>query len=89
MKRITLVSETILKCRLHGIYRRMLHGDMNRAAHIIKDTLDVLRDAEEFDITPAQRSQFHATFQHMLVDIATHRYTDVHNRLRNTIYAHA
>jgi len=80
------LDAVVVDCRLWGLYDLVLAGNYAKAAISINDILANLTRVEELDFDWKTYNLIYETFAHLKIDMAMHRYTKVHERLRDLHY---
>ena len=85
---ITYVSDAVLTSRLHTIYKAISLGDAHRdrALHLVRDTLVILQNAPETDMTPKDRNDAIGVCFKTLIELAFRRYSTAHDHIRKLFY---
>lgn len=80
------MNEGVMSCRLYGIFRKMQKGDTAGALSMIKDTMDILMNAYENELSTDTTIYFYEMLKQLMVDISLSQYGTAHDRLREMVY---
>lgn len=83
---ITYVSDAFLTSRLKTIYNAILHTNKSRALDISRDTLVILQNCMESDMTPMEKNDAIGVFYKTLVELAFNRYHIANDLIRQLYY---
>lgn len=74
MLRITLINEGIMKCRFQSLHAKMVRGDMDSAMRFTKETLDIMRDAVENEMSDALTEYYSEVLERTKMEIRHQMY---------------
>ena len=83
---ITYVSDAVLTSRLQTIYKAIANGHKAKALDVSRDTLVLLQNCMETDMTPGDRNAAIGVFYKALVELAFNRYQTAHDLMRQLYY---
>ena len=82
---ITYVHDAVLDCRMRGIYSLLAKQQYKTAAHVINDTINLVRGPTPHLASPVATSVFNHLCK-ALLDIAFKRYHNAHDEIRKVHY---
>lgn len=83
----TMVDETIIDCRLHGIYSNICKGNIDKAVLVINETIRSVQRAQQVDCEKEFVNHLVNELYLMLVNIAMGRIHAAHDKIRNLHYS--
>lgn len=83
---ITYVSDAVLTSRLQTIYKAITNCNKAKALAVARDTLVLLQNCVETDMTPRDRNAAIGVFFKTLVELTFNRYQKAHDLMRQLYY---
>jgi hypothetical protein len=80
------VDDFIINHRMNSIYQMMLRKDYRRSMNIIKNTLHQIQNAPALEFDPVIVHKMETKLCGALVYLATRRYNEAHNYIRDLHY---
>jgi hypothetical protein len=86
MPSIQYASDAVIVRRLQTIAKAIGEQNRERSLALVRDTLYILRNSKEWDMTPRALNHAIGVFYKTLVELAMHRYTSAHDQIRGLYY---
>lgn len=83
---LAYIAPYIVECRLRGAYFNLMRRDLNKATHIVKQTIRDLNTLPKVDIDPMMEKAVENKLYGILLNMATKRYNDAHDGIRELKY---
>lgn len=85
-KKFAYVDTTIVKCRLHGIYKQYINQNFDRMVETVSDTIAVMKYTPNIEMDTATYKSVMNALERTRIDFAVKNYKDGHRRLRELYY---
>lgn len=83
---ITYISDAIISRRLSTIYQNILRKDKDTVLYLLKDTLFIVENAIECDISDETKNFVIDNLYRALIEMAMSRFDGAHNYVRDIFY---
>lgn len=89
MPTITLINEGVMICRFTGIYGRIARHETHRAYELIEETLSIMRNAEENQMSQGVTQYCYHTLHWLLAAIQYRQYPQALYHLSHLAFTNA
>lgn len=86
MPSIEYASDAVVVRRLQTIYKAIGDQNRDRSLFLVRDTLAMLQNSQEWDMNPRAVNDAIGVFYKTLVELAMYRYTSAHDQIRGLYY---
>jgi hypothetical protein len=86
VKKFAYVDSTIVRCRLHGIYKHFINERYDRMLETIADTIAVLRYTPYNEMDMQTNKRVMEALERSRIDAAVKNYKGANKRLRELFY---